>query len=389
MRDRRYRREIVRIGIDASNIGTGGGGTHLVQFLSAAEPGKFGVSQVLVWGARSTLAKLPRRDWLKLSQQGDLEGSLLARLFWQKYRLHELAKESCDLLFVPGGSYPGNFRPYVTMFQNMLPFDSVEAARYGTSWMRLRLMILRSIQMSTFTSANGVIFLSEQARERLMQTAVKLRGRNTVIPHGVEPRFMMPPRPQKALAYYSMFRPFRLLYVSIVDVYKHQWKVAEAVARLRRRGYPVQMDLVGSSYAPALRRLNRTLQRVDRGSAFIRYRGSYPHSDLGEIYHDSDAFVFASSCENMPNILLEAMASALPIASSNRDPMPSVLGNAAFYFNPESVSETENAIETMLMDVDGRQRSAQQAYDAAQKYSWRTCTDQIFQFLVEVGRNCN
>jgi Glycosyltransferase len=275
------------------------------------------------------------------------------------------------------------------MFQNMLPFDSVEAARYGTSWMRLRLMILRSIQMSTFTSANGVIFLSEQARERLMQTAVKLRGRNTVIPHGVEPRFMMPPRPQKALAYYSMFRPFRLLYVSIVDVYKHQWKVAEAVARLRRRGYPVQMDLVGSSYAPALRRLNRTLQRVDRGSAFIRYRGSYPHSDLGEIYHDSDAFVFASSCENMPNILLEAMASALPIASSNRDPMPSVLGNAAFYFNPESVSETENAIETMLMDVDGRQRSAQQAYDAAQKYSWRTCTDQIFQFLVEVGRNCN
>jgi glycosyltransferase involved in cell wall biosynthesis len=275
------------------------------------------------------------------------------------------------------------------MFQNMLPFDAIEAARYGTSWMRLRLSILRSIQMSTFTSANGVIFLNEQARDRLMQRAVVLRGKNIVIPHGVEPRLMLPPRPQRALAYYSMFRPFRLLYVSIVDVYKHQWIVAEAAGNLRRRGYPVQLDLVGPSYAPALRRLNQTLDRVDKGSAFIHYRGSYPHSDLHEIYHNSDAFVFASSCENMPNILLEAMASGLPIASSNREPMPSVLGKAGFYFNPESVSEMENAIETMLVDVDGRQRSAQHAYDAAKRYSWQTCADQIFQFLVQVGQNCN
>ena len=33
-------------------------------------------------------------------------------------------------------------------------------------------------------------------------------------------------------------------------------------------------------------------------------------------YHDADAFLFASSCENMPNILLEAMISGLPIISS-------------------------------------------------------------------------
>jgi glycosyltransferase involved in cell wall biosynthesis len=274
------------------------------------------------------------------------------------------------------------------MFQNTLPFDTVEAARYGISWMRLRLSILRSMQISTFTSANGVIFFNEEARQRLMRAEVQLKGKNIVIPQGVEPRLMLPPRPQKALAYYSMFRPFRLLYVSIVDVYKHQWIVAEAVGRLRRRGYPVQIDLVGPAYAPALRRLNQTLHRVDRGSAFIRYRGSFSHSDVVEIYHNTDAFVFASSCENMSNILLEAMAAGLPIASSNREPMPNVLGKAGFYFNPESISEMENAIETMLVDVDARQRSAQQAYDAAQKYSWQSSADQMLEFLVQVGRNC-
>ena len=40
-------------------------------------------------------------------------------------------------------------------------------------------------------------------------------------------------------------------YTSIVDVYKHQWNVAEAVLRLRREGMPVTLDLVGPAYPPA------------------------------------------------------------------------------------------------------------------------------------------
>src|SRR5262249_30044091 len=91
----------MRIGIDASNVRPGGGGslTHLVQLLRAAEPRKFGISQVTVWGSRMTLQQLPRRDWLTLSYQSELDGALPIRMYWQKHRLQKLAEATCDLLF--------------------------------------------------------------------------------------------------------------------------------------------------------------------------------------------------------------------------------------------------------------------------------------------------
>jgi glycosyltransferase involved in cell wall biosynthesis len=50
----------------------------------------------------------------------------------------------------------------------------------------------------------------------------------------------------------------------------------------------------------------------------------------------------------MPNILLEAMAAGLPIACSNRGPMPEVLGTAGLYFNPENPAEIACAIRTVI-----------------------------------------
>jgi len=58
---------------------------------------------------------------------------------------------------------------------------------------------------------------------------------------------------------------------------------------------------------------------------FITQTGVVPPNDLATLLAEFDLFIFASSCENMPNTLLEGMASDLPIACSNRGPMPEVL----------------------------------------------------------------
>src|SRR5204863_6991078 len=140
---------------------------------------------------------------------------------------------------------------------------------------------------------------------------------------------------QLPLSASSRSKPFLLLYVSTVDVYKHQWHVADAVASLRREGLPVALQLLGAPLPLGLRRLCRVLARIDPHKTFIHYDGMIAHEALESCYHAADAFIFASSCENMPNILLEAMASGLPIACSKRGPMPEILGNAGVYFDPD------------------------------------------------------
>lgn len=47
--------------IEASNIISGGGVTHLVELLRAAEPGQFGFARVIVWASQATLAHLEER----------------------------------------------------------------------------------------------------------------------------------------------------------------------------------------------------------------------------------------------------------------------------------------------------------------------------------------
>lgn len=318
------------VGIDATNLRQGGGRTHLVELLGALDPRGFGISHVVVWGSRETLASLAERDWLKKVNPWEQERGLLIRTLWQRYRLGKAARGAqCDLLFVPGGSYAADFVPTVSMSRNMLPFEWRELFRYGFAWPTVKLLLLRISQTRTMRNVEGLTFLTEYAKRAVLQVTGPLPGQVHVIPHGLSSRFLMPPRPQRAIATYSEDRPFRLIYVSIVDVYKHQWNVVEAVARLRSEtGWPLTLDLVGPAYGPARRRLRKAMRRYDQEGRWARHHGPIPYAALHTMYAQADVGVFASSCENMPNILLETMAAGLPIACSGHGPMPEILGQA-------------------------------------------------------------
>jgi glycosyltransferase involved in cell wall biosynthesis len=372
----------MRLGVDASNLWVGGGLTHLIEVLRSARPSAHGIDRVTVWAGQRTAAQLPTdRPWLKIEHEPMLDRPLPARLAWQRLRLPRLAGVSCDLLFVPGGAYAGTFEPFVAMSRNLLPFEPGEARRYGTSWMRLKLALLRSRQTAAFQRARGVIFLNEYARRAVMRFVKDVRGGTAVVPHGVDGRFRRLPQAQAPLSAFSENNPLRLLYVSKVDVYKHQWRVVQGVAGLRRRGVPVDLTLVGGAYPPALRRLRGAVQRADPGGGFVRYRGEVPYRQLPELYHETEIFIFASSCESMPNILLEAMAAGLPIACAARGPMPDILGKDAAYFNPENPDSIEGAVRHLAEDRSFRERAARAAYDRAQAYTWERCAAETLDFL--------
>src|ERR1043166_8703959 len=109
----------MRLGIDASNLRSGGSLTHITELLSYACPERHGIDRVIVWGGSEILSRLPRRPWLEAVHEPMVDSTLPVRVFWQQTRLARLARaNACDLLFVPGSTYLGNFRPFVTMSRN-------------------------------------------------------------------------------------------------------------------------------------------------------------------------------------------------------------------------------------------------------------------------------
>src|SRR5262245_37624440 len=107
----------MRIGIDATNIRAGGGLNHLSELLRAARPARHGVESVIVWGVPATLDRLPEWSWLERVAVPEPRAAFPGKLFWRQRWLTRSALERCDVLFVPGGTYLGSFRPFVAMSQ--------------------------------------------------------------------------------------------------------------------------------------------------------------------------------------------------------------------------------------------------------------------------------
>lgn len=374
----------MRVGIDASNLRQGGGITHLVQLLAAADPPVSRVERVIVWGAPDLLDQLPDRPWLTREAPADLNSGV-GRARWQHGTLAHAAAGRVDLLFLPGGTYLGRFRPFVTMFRNMLAFDPAELSRQGSARLRWKMRLLRVAQSRTFRRADGLIFLNEHARDVIASSVRGIRGRTVVIPHGLDPLFFTTPREQPPLARYSNERPFRWLYVSAIYDYKRPWNVAEAAAQLRAAGLPVVVEFLGPAFRPSMDRLRQTIDRLDPKRTFLTVAPGVPHAQLAPRYAAADAFVFASACENMPNSLLEAMAAGLPIASSDRAPMPAILRDAGVYFDPDCPASIAAALETLMRDPVRRLKLAARAHDLARPYSWTRTARETLDFLASVS----
>lgn len=376
----------MRVVIDGSNLRMGGGVTHLLALLGAATPDAHGIDAVEVWSGRAVLDQMPARPWLRARHHPALDRSLPERVYWQRRELPRHTENA--LLFAPGGATASPVRPRVVMSQNMLPFEAGERARYGLSPTRARLEVLRVAQGRQFSGADGVIFLTRYARDTILPQLATPPRRHTIVAHGVDASFCAAPRPARALDELSERDPWRLLYVSALEPYKHHATVADAVHALRALGVPAAMEVIGPpSDTPSVRAFNGRLAAYDPTGRYLTWRGGLPHAKVAAAYRSAEMFVYASSCENLPNILVEAMASGLPIACSSRGPMPEVLGDAGVYFDPEDPDELARRLRELAADPARRDELARRAYERARRFDWRRCAEETFGFLADVARS--
>jgi glycosyltransferase involved in cell wall biosynthesis len=378
------------IGIDASNIRQGGGRTYLIELLKHVPP--VDVTKIYVWANPETLDCIPNSPPIhKIALQPQMLG--MRRFLWQTFSLASAARDlKCDVLFFPGGSYLGRFRPFGTISQNLLPFQFRELARFGPNMMFAKMLALRFVQGCTFRRAAGVIFLTKFARSIVSAKLGDLPG-SAIIPHGIGEQF----RPaggtnaSRAQKHFSgrvgKFGKCDVLYVSTIDQYKHQWNVVDAVHKLRQKGHDVHLTLAGPAYRPALARLQTHIRRLDPATDWVSYVGSVAHEDLPSLYQKADIGVFASSCENLPIILLEMMATGLPICCSDMGPMPEVLGEAGVYFDPLDPNSIANSLELLLGDRNRRHDLSKRALAAAQEYSWTRSARQTFSYITRLAWN--
>lgn len=375
---------MITVGIDATRSRSGGARAHLLGILSDIDPFKYGVELIHLWGYKELLEVIPEKHWLIKHLPNEIkEKSIIKQLWWQ-YRVlpKELRKFSCNVVFNTDAGSICYFKPGVTLSQDMLSFEPGEMKRFGLSIARLRLLFLLFVQVKSLSKSSMSIFLTTYASDMIQRKTGVLRNK-VIIPHGIDNRFHMLGANRSVEV--TIKNEYRLVYVSNVALYKHQWNVLFAINLLRTKGYNLSIVFVGGGKGLAQRKFERALLEVDKFKEWVSQEGFVSHEDLVTILSESDIFLFASSCENMPVTLLEGMAAGLPIVCSYRGPMLEILKDGGLYFNPESVESISNALEMMIDDFELRKRLARRSKELANQYTWEKCADATWNVLAKVG----
>jgi glycosyltransferase involved in cell wall biosynthesis len=159
------------------------------------------------------------------------------------------------------------------------------------------------------------------------------------------------------VAAYGVTKPF-VLFVSSLWAYKNCDGLLRAWAGVRHELGDRQLVIVGPErderYARELHDLARSLD-LTRDVVWV---GGLPLEEVARFYQAADLNVYASHGETFGLPILEAMACACPVVTSNVTAMPEIAGGAAVLCDPKEPASIGRAMLTALGSENERLRDA-------------------------------
>jgi glycosyltransferase involved in cell wall biosynthesis len=183
-------------------------------------------------------------------------------------------------------------------------------------------------------------------------------------------------------------------------------KFSQAGGRKRAPGRPLRLLFVGTlSQRKGIKYLLESLELLPPGAVELALCGRpvddlalfqdrsqvrvYPSiSDQGllEEYRKADVFVFPSLAEGFGHVLLEAMASGLPIVSTDRTAAPDLIrhGEEGFLVEAGSSSDLAAHIEKFLKNPQLVASMGIAARRRAQLFTWNRFRQRVIEFVTSV-----
>jgi glycogen(starch) synthase len=180
-------------------------------------------------------------------------------------------------------------------------------------------LYLRTLGKWTFNAADLVFCYTGKDQKRLQSLGVE--SRIAVISNGVNTNRFTPDGPSSELV--SGECP--VLYVGRLVEGKRPQEAIRTVARVRETREGVELYLCGNG--PLRVELETLAQELGIAEA-VHFLGRVEYDAMPAIYRSAKALVLPSRAEGMPRVVLEAMATGVPVVTSDLDQIASIVQQA-------------------------------------------------------------
>ncbi len=186
--------------------------------------------------------------------------------------------------------------------------------------------------------------------------------RAVYIPNGVEQRFFVPRE------YPDRPEGVRLLWAGTWLDQRGIFYLRDAMQRLASRVPRMTLTIAGPGTSPE--QIERFFGNELAGKILVR--PVVPSDQMPELYLKHDVFIFPSLMEGLPTVIMEAMASGMPVITTETCGMPDVVENEfnGLLVPPADAVALENAILRLYSSADLRRKLGQQAQESMRRHTW-------------------
>jgi len=107
---------------------------------------------------------------------------------------------------------------------------------------------------------------------------------------------------------------------------------------------------------------------------------------MSELYSKATAFVFPSLYEGFGIPILEAFASNCPAILSSTSSLPEIGGDAAVYFDPYSIDDMRNKIESVIISATLQNELIKKGREQVKGFSWEKCAKETMEVYKKFKR---
>ncbi len=233
--------------------------------------------------------------------------------------------------------------------------------------------LMRQLVSICFRLSSSIVTVSPSLQSVLCSRFPLQAPKVQVIANGIDPAFGAAKKGADALP--DVAAPVRLLSVGNLTTGKRVQLILKAVAALGDENW--SLDIVGDG--PEQENLEAFCQREGIAS-MVSFHGSVAPEDMPLFMGRADVFVFASVAEGRPNVVLEAMASCLPVIAAAIPAVEELIedGLHGLLFTVDDVDGLRSRLEQLVRHPEQRLALGTRAAEAIQSrgLSWQETAKQ-------------